>query len=69
MSIFPQWGHFPSNFQSPLAAKLLIGSKNVRWLQKWYHHAQYGENRSRAGCRRQSVMFIVCLSRFGITRL
>ena len=33
------------------------------------HHAKYGGDRgSRAGCRRKSVMFFVCLSRFGITK-
>jgi len=29
ISIFLRWGHFPTNFQWPLAAKLLIASKKV----------------------------------------
>jgi len=41
-------------------AKLLLGSKKVRGVQKWYgplyHHAEYGGDRgSRAGCRQKSV--------------
>ena len=34
ISIFPRWGHFPTNFQQPIAAKLLIGSKKLG-VQKW----------------------------------
>ena len=29
-------GHFPLNFRSPLAPKLLVGQKKSRWTQKWY---------------------------------
>jgi len=29
ISIFPQWGYFPTNSQQSLAAKVLIGSKKV----------------------------------------
>jgi len=29
-------GAFPLQFSMPLAAKLLIGSEKVRWVQKWY---------------------------------
>ena len=68
-SILLRWGNFSSNFQSPLAAKLLIGSKKLAGAKNGtgllYHHAKYGRDRgSRAGCRRKSVMFFVCLSRF-----
>jgi len=43
--------------------KKVRGCKNGTVLL--YHHAKYGGDRgSRAGCRRKSVMFFVCLSRF-----
>jgi len=69
ISIFPQWGHFPSNFQSPLMAKLNIGSKKVRGMQNGtdllYHHAKYGgDPGSRAGCRQKSVMFFLSVCFF-----
>jgi len=58
ISIFPRWGHFPTNFQWPLAAKLLIASKKVMGCKNGtdllYHHAKYGgDHGSRAGCRRK----------------
>ena len=67
ISIFPRWGHFPSKFQNPLAAKLLIGSKKVKGCKNGtnflYHRAKYGGDRgSRAGCRQKSMMFFVWLS-------
>ena len=31
--------HFPPNFWSPLAPKLLVRNKKSRWAQKWYGHA------------------------------
>ena len=33
---FPVVGAFSTNFQQPLTAKLLIGSKKVSGVQKWY---------------------------------
>ena len=65
ISNFPRWGHFPTNFQSPLAAKLRIGSKKLDGCKNgtdlFYYHAKYGGDRgSRAGCRPKSVMFF-CL--------
>ena len=77
ISILPRWGHFPTNFQQPLAAKLLMGSKKLGRCKNGtdllYHHAKYGGDRvSRAGCRPKTVMFLVCLSvflsRFGMTK-
>jgi len=65
---------FFTNFQWPLAAKLLIASKKVMGCKNGtdllYHRAKYGEDHgSRAGCRRKSVVFFVCfLSRFGMTK-
>jgi len=59
-------------------AKLLLGSKKLGGCKNGthllYYHAKYGGDRgSRAGCRRKSVMFFVCLfvclSRFGITKV
>ena len=35
ISIFPRWGHFPTNFQWPLVTKPLIASKKVRRMKKW----------------------------------
>jgi len=32
-------GHFPPNFQSPIAPKLLVGHKRSRWAKKWHGHA------------------------------
>ena len=63
---FSSVGHFPTNFQWPLAAKLLIGSKKVRGCKNGtdllYYSAEFGgDRRSDAGCRRKSVMFFfVC---------
>ena len=59
---FPAVGDFPSNFQSPLAAKLLIGSKKLAGAKNGtgllYHHAKNGGDCwSRAGCKRKRVMF------------
>ena len=49
ITIFPWWGHFPSNFQSSLAAKLLIGSKKLGECNNGkdllYHRAKYGGDR------------------------
>ena len=64
ISILPRWGHFPTNFQQPLAAKLLIGSKKSQGCNNGtdllYHHANYDWDRgSCADCRRKSVMFFV----------
>jgi len=46
-----------------------IGRRCKNGTDLLYHHAKYGGDRgSRAGCRRKSVIFFVCLSRFGITK-
>jgi len=54
ISIFTQWGHFPTNFHRLL----------------YHHAKYGGDRGSRAGCRQKSVMYFVffCLSRFGITK-
>jgi len=49
---------FPQIFNSPIAAKLLIGSKKVRGCKNGtnllYYHPKYGEDRgSRAGCKQK----------------
>jgi len=68
ISILPRCVHFPTNFQQPLAAKLLIGSKKLGRGSKngtdlLYHHAKYGGDcGSRAGYRPESVMFFLFLT-------
>jgi len=57
----------PKWFFSPLTAKLLIAAKKVRGSSITVP-SMVGIRGSRAGCRRNSVMFFVCLSRFGMTK-
>ena len=56
ISIFPRWGHFPTNFQWPLTAIILIASKKLGGCKNGtdllYHLAKYGgDPGSRADCR------------------
>ena len=61
---FSSVGHFPTNFQWPLVAKLVIGSKKLGGAKMgWTYsitHAEFGgDRRLHTGCRRKSVMFFL----------
>ena len=49
ISIFHRWGHFPTNFQQPLVAKLLIGSKKSWGCKNGTYLLYYGTVPSMVG--------------------
>ena len=68
----PSYKHFPSNFQLPPVAKILIGSKKLGGAKTGQTSSITMPSMvgSRADCRWRSVMYFlfVFLSRFGITK-
>jgi len=68
ISINHEWGNFRTNFQSPLAAKLLIGSEKIMGCKNadLCHHDKFcGDHTSHASCRRKS-MFVCHASNHGV---
>jgi len=71
---FSTVGAFSHKFSITPSGKTTDCIKKVSGVQKngtdlLYHCAKYGGDcQSRAGCRQKSVMFYVCLSRFGTTK-